>query len=503
MRTFLAITAFVLTAVVPARTGVYHVAPDGLDTNPGTLVQPFKTITKAVSVSVAGDTILLRGGSYTLTSPVSISKKGNASARYHLFAYPGERPLLDFSSMPVSGSNRGFNFSGHYWHVRGLDVKGAGDNGMNLSGSNNVIEFCSFFENRDTGLQMGGGASNNTVINCDAYYNADPGNGNADGFAAKLDVGTGNTFVGCRAWQNSDDGWDGYLRGANDVRTTYDRCWVFRNGYLKDGSPSSGNGNGFKMGGGDTSNVSNWAHHVTMTRCIAYGNRVKGFDQNNNAGSMVLINCTGYGNGTNYSIIRPLRAADSAVVTNGVSLGIHGSLNGFVRQDHNSWTIPVETTEQDFVSVDAALLTAPRAADGSLPEIGFLRPAQGSDLIDAGIDAGLPFFGAAPDLGAFETEYTSWVRESPSVPAAVTLHQNHPNPFNPVTTIGFSIPERSDVTLSVHDVLGRELAALLREERPAGTHTVQWSGEGNSGGIYFARLRSGAHTQVIRMALVK
>jgi len=88
-------------------------------------------------------------------------------------------------------------------------------------------------------------------------------------------------------------------------------------------------------------------------------------------------------------------------------------------------------------------------------------------------------------------------------PERMQLHQNHPNPFNPVTTIGFSIPEKTDVTLSVHDVLGRELATLLRAERPAGTYTVQWNGAGNSGGTYFARLQAGRQTQIVRMALLK
>jgi len=240
-----------------------------------------------------------------------------------------------------------------------------------------------------------------------------------------------------------------------------------------------------------------------MTRCIAYGNRVKGFDQNNNAGSMVLVNCTGYGNGTNYSIIRPLRAADSAVVTNCVSLGIHGSLNGFVRQDHNSWTIPVETTEQDFESVDAALLTAPRAADGSLPEIGFLRPVQGSDLIDAGTAAGLPFFGAAPDLGAFETGFTASVRDRLSVPAAITLHQNFPNPFNPGTTIRYHLAERNVTSLIVYDMTGREAARLVNAEQAPGTYTVRFDGTALSSGLYLYRLRSGIHSFSRTMLLVK
>ena len=76
--------------------------------------------------------------------------------------------------------------------------------------------------NADTGLQIGNGASNNTIVNCDSFYNADSTLENADGFACKLDAGTGNQFIGCRAWQNLDDGWDGYLRGTDNITTTHE-----------------------------------------------------------------------------------------------------------------------------------------------------------------------------------------------------------------------------------------------------------------------------------------
>ncbi|MGH7250211.1 MAG: DUF1565 domain-containing protein, partial [Minisyncoccia bacterium] len=203
-------------------TTALYVSPSGNDANNGSFGSPFKTITKAVSVAVAGDTIFLRGGVHTYSTPISISVSGSASARFYLLAFPGERPLLEFGSMAVSSSNRGMNLSGSFWTIKGIDFHKAGDNGMFVSGSNDIIEFCSFIENSDTGLQLGGGASNDQIINCDSYFNADPANGNADGFAAKLDIGTNISFVGCRSWQNSDDGWDGYLRPSDNVTWSMD-----------------------------------------------------------------------------------------------------------------------------------------------------------------------------------------------------------------------------------------------------------------------------------------
>ncbi len=397
---------YAMLALVCANTPLvaqtYYVATTGSDSSDGSFDHPFRTIPKAISVStVPGTTIYVRGGIYAYSATITLSRSGNNVNMYNLLAYPGERPFLDFSSTPTG--TRGIRVSGSYWHIRGFDIWKAGDNGMNVSGSNNIIEFCSFSENGDTGLQLGGGASNNRVINCDSYFNVDTSQGNADGFAPKLDVGTGNYFYGCRAWQNSDDGWDGYLRPSNNVRTTLENCWCFMNGYLKTGLPSSGNGNGFKMGGGDNGNADSLRHDMTLKNCLAFDNRVKGYDQNNNRGSMVLLNCTGYRNGTNYSISGAIAAGESVAVKNCVALGSYGSLGSYAIQLTNSWMPQFSVTNSDFVSIDTAGIRGPRNADGSLPSLPFMHLAPGSDLIDAGTYVGLPYNGFAPDLGCFES----------------------------------------------------------------------------------------------------
>ena len=401
IKTYLSFFTFLIIVFSNQLDAQIFVSPAGDDNNPGTFDFPLKTIPAAITASQPGDTIYLRGGIYTLDAKISIPRNGSSGDMYHLFAYEDERPILDYSSMAISSSNRGITLSGSYWYIKGIDIKGAGDNGMNISGSNNIIEFCSFYENHDTGLQLGGGASNNQIINCDSYYNEDPGQGNADGFAPKLDVGTNNYFYGCRAWQNSDDGWDGYMRGNNNVNTTLENCWCFKNGYLKDGSPSSGNGNGYKMGGSDDHTL---MHNFTLKNCVAFDNRVRGFDQNNNKGSMTLYNCSAYRNGINYSITSTLNSGKTATVMNCVALGNYGSLAGFVDQQTNSWLSPFNVTNDDFVSIDTAGVRGPRNADGSLPKLNFLHLASGSDLINAGTDVGLPYNGSAPDLGAFESD---------------------------------------------------------------------------------------------------
>ena len=72
-------------------------------------------------------------------------------------------------------------------------------------------------------------------------------------------------------------------------------------------------------------------------------------------------------------------------------------------QQNNSWNLTsVTASEADFLSLDPALAKAPRQADGSLPNNNFARLISGSDLIDKGVDVGLPYNGIAPDLGAYE-----------------------------------------------------------------------------------------------------
>ena len=145
----------VLPVVSNAKT--FYVSPAGSDAAAGTISQPFLTIVKAHSVVTAGDTIIVRGGNYIVTTAINISKSGTTTNKLFLLAYPGERPVLDCSSMTVSSSNRGIQLSGSNWYIKGFDIEGAGDNGMFISGSFNTVEFCSFFENRDTGLQIGNG----------------------------------------------------------------------------------------------------------------------------------------------------------------------------------------------------------------------------------------------------------------------------------------------------------------------------------------------------------
>jgi hypothetical protein len=80
---------------------------------------------------------------------------------------------------------------------------------------------------------------------------------------------------------------------------------------------------------------------------------------------------------------------------------------------------------------------------------------------------------------------------------------NYPNPFNPFTTISYTLEKMSDVKISVNDLLGNEVAILVDDVKPAGTNTVQFDGSNLSSGIYFYKLRSEGKVISKKMALIK
>ena len=90
-----------------------------------------------------------------------------------------------------------------------------------------------------------------------------------------------------------------------------------------------------------------------------------------------------------------------------------------------------------------------------------------------------------------------------AVPVAFGLEQNYPNPFNPSTVIRYRIAEAGQVRLSVHDLLGREMAVLVDQAIPAGRYGVRWDARGFASGVYFYRLTAGKSVEVRRMLLLQ
>lgn len=289
-----------------------YVSPSGKSTAAGTQNAPMDLLTAINSIS-AGYTIWMEEGTYKAYelygAPIVIaeSNSGAEGAYKTISSINGGTVTIDFSGMAELGSNRGIVLDGSYWHFYDIDICNAGDNGMLLSGDNNIIELCQFYANHDSGLQISRyntsadtidlWPSNNLILNCTAFDNKDEATcENADGFAAKLTCGEGNVFDGCISYCNSDDGWDLYAKPATGSTgvVTIKNSVAFGNGKLTNGEGSAnGDMNGFKLGG---SNKQCPTPHV-VTNCIAFNNGATGFTDNGNGGAVTLINCTSVNNG--------------------------------------------------------------------------------------------------------------------------------------------------------------------------------------------------------------
>ena len=93
--------------------------------------------------------------------------------------------------------------------------------------------------------------------------------------------------------------------------------------------------------------------------------------------------------------------------------------------------------------------------------------------------------------------------ENGSIPNKLVLNQNYPDPFNPSTTISYSIPKQSQVTLMVYDILGNEIKTLINEEKTAGTYKINLNASNLSSGIYFYKFETDNYVKCKKMILLK
>ncbi len=477
------------------------VDPNGSDLNSGTIDNPLLTIIRAMDIVQPNTIIYLREGTYYYSSTIKTLINGEENKPIKLWAYNNEKPVIDFTNQPVSTNSRGIYINKNYWHIKGLEIRGAKDNGIYITGNYNKIENCSIHNCCDTGLQISGGGSNNVVVNCDSYNNYDSltlGE-NADGFAPKLDIGPGNAFINCRAWENSDDGWDLY---ESDDPVVITNCMAFRNGHNVWGIQNfQGDGNGFKLGG----NYVSGSHIITGS--IAFDNKSKGFDQNNNTAGVILYNNTAFRNeGKNYSFTSNPNFSRH-ILKNNISFQGNISIADSSIVEKNSWQGFIVSIN-DFLSLDTNGVTDLRNLDGEINETNFLHLNLNSMMVDAGVQVGLSYSGTAPDLGAYETIGVQVENTSNNIINDFKLNQNFPNPFNPITNISFSINKSGFVNLTIYDILGNKVEELINDYLLSGIYNTIWFANSNknlvlSSGIYFANLNYNFKQQTIKMILAK
>lgn len=444
MRHKIIIIALLLTRIFSYGND-YYVAPNGNDTNAGTKDKPVETVKRAQELASSGDTVYIRGGIYTMREDQIASYKRAYAYVTELdkngisyLAYPNEIPIFDYKNVkPLNKRVVAFLVNGDTIHIKGIEVIGVQvtiithtqSECFEVLGSHNTLEQLKLHDGMAIGVYMLSG-SNNLILNCDAYNNWDSVSegakgGNTDGFGAHLKKGSvNNIFRGCRSWFNSDDGFD-LINNAEAV--VIENCWAFYNGYTSD-FVSRGDGNGFKAGGYAKGRkpyddvVANYTPipRNTIRFCLAVGNKQAGFYANHHLEGNYWHNNTAYKNRVNYDMLNCLALNPTDFGTDGPgwnhemvnNIGFAAKVKELANIDKSRCILKTNyfdlsntaVTSSDFLSLDEALLTAPRQADGSLPNTPFLKLAPASKLINSGTDIGFSFKGTAPDLGCFESD---------------------------------------------------------------------------------------------------
>jgi hypothetical protein len=369
----------------------YFVAPDGLDSAAGTLSAPFGSVTRAQRAANRGDTVYLRGGTYkkfAVADSDSVYRYVHDLSKNEIryCAYQNEVPVFDFSQLPTTKRVCGFHITGHGIVIVGVQVTGVPVGEQKQSecfridgvGASCAFDRCVCHDNAANGFYYTRHASG-SCVNCDSYNNVGvgPSIGNTDGFGAH---GDGVVFRFCRAWHNSDDGFDCI---ASYAANTFDHCWAYD-------MTAGGDSNGFKIGGWGRTPVPDKVPVHTVRFCLVAGVNAHGLYANHQPGqSANWTNNTSYNNRQgNVDLLERVSPSDSHDIP-GTREVIHYTLSfgGLIvvasnlpaaNETDNSWTRPgTAFSADDFESLDASQMTRPRKPDGSLPDITFMHLKKG------------------------------------------------------------------------------------------------------------------------------
>ena len=446
-----------LTLNLFASAATYYIAPTGNDNNPGTITAPWAKWSKLETVKLQpGDIVYIRGGIYRSAKGNSSSShviwngfNGTSANNIKIWAYPGESPVLNMDNIITTRSATAIEIiNSSYVHIKGLRVTGFAQPNSSISlanwalinVTNSTIENSRADHSGMYGFMFGNGCNNILMKNCDVDHLADISMGGANGFnITGGSTATNINFYGCRAWFNSDDGWDFYK--ANGI-VTIDNCWAFWNGYDKN-FKETGDGVGFKLGP-TTSNQT--TARIIVRNSLAIHNKQYGFNQNTvtTYNPVILYNNVAYDNG-NYGYMFGWGPAGGtpSIYRNNLSYSDQSTFVGESNDinDHNSWNGGITLNDADFQSLDTTGISGPRKADGSLPDLKLLKLVSTSDLIDKGINVGLPFSGTAPDIGAYEI-----------VPNVVVVNQSPVVSISsPVKNASFTSPAIITITATASD----------------------------------------------------
>lgn len=369
----------------------YYVATDGSDSNDGSQRSPWRSLGAASGAVSPGDTVVVRDGTYDYTTAQRLTgPDATQSNPITVRAADGATPVISFGGSSGGGwsadGEGGIHLWGANWVIDGLEVRDSPFYGIYVGsgGSGSTIRNCTAHGNHLVGIG-GLDATGLTVENCVAHdnYGSTSGGGDSDGFA--FSGGDDAVVRSCTAHSNGDDGFDFW----DATGVLVDQCKSYNNG--RDG----GDGNGYKMGGGDSSGDN------TVQRSAAWKNGATGFTYNA-ADTVYFYNNTSWDND------RGFYAGNGSELVNNVSFadGTARSTSNTV-EETNTWDLGID--DPRFESTDPA-------SDA------FLELSSNSPAVDAGTDVGLEYSGSAPDLGCKESSDATSSEPSTDGGAALYYH---------------------------------------------------------------------------------
>lgn len=347
------VLSIVLTlAVLATNATCYYISPSGNDKNDGTSEStPFASLATVQSKVKAGDVVNILPGTYQVKESEMMDRTSsnvwdiffdfNTSGTESspiiykgILDAQGNRPKFDLSAIKTGKRLTGFYIHAKYlkfsnFEVIGINVPKSSSNtqseNFRINGGKNCIFYnIAAHDGMGIGFYITGSSANNTLSNCDAYNNFDSINqsvnngGNSDGFGCHVSANCeGNRFEYCRAWQNSDDGFD-FINCQSAATVEY--CIAYRNGFDKDGNKRA-DGNGFKAGGygmGKEVKISSVPMHV-VSHCLSVGNKANGFYTNHHLGGVKFDHNSAYKNGSyNFSFVnRKGKSKEDAIDVDG------------------------------------------------------------------------------------------------------------------------------------------------------------------------------------------
>jgi hypothetical protein len=371
----------------------YYVSVEGDDENPGTIDAPFATLEAADAVVAPGDLVYVREGIHATPARLEASGADGAPVRWE--GYPGESVVLRGPGRE-SAYEPQILAAGDWLEVRRLIIEDAASYGVLVVGDDVHLDRLTVRESGRVGVLFfetsRGSITSSLVFGSYDKYDSDgsPSHGQ-DGDGIAFAASDGGLIDRCVSWGNSDDGYDLWMSTNSRVQ----RSIAFGNGVDRWGDDAfEGNGNGFKLGGPGSMNVS-------ASRNISFDNVSRGFDSNGAANSPVT-HCTSARDNWGFTNRDGTNAWTNNVALDASSGGVQEN------QDvprSNAWDLGIAVTAAHFVTTTAPPVSPDDTSGPVLAAFeasGFMVPAAGSPLVDAGEDLGDPFNGAAPDLGARE-----------------------------------------------------------------------------------------------------